>query len=200
MGDTVCIDRAHHLNRCTMTGMNWQRLARAIVDRRVERGLKTREALLAVIKGTKWELSRRVLADLETGKRDNYDQATLSRLEKALEWPQGEVYRVLRGVEPVQPEPVDLEEEFATFAGLTKNLYRIDPGILAGLLHRSGLPFDDVYDLVMAERAEAVAQLRENWQRLAEQIRQRGGRVEVGTWPPWLEPPPIVEEIRRGEP
>jgi hypothetical protein len=181
-----------------MTCMDWHRLAQAIVDRRTTMGLRTREALLAAVEDTPHKLSRRVLADLETGRRDNYDQATLARLEHALEWPRGEVLRILRDRE-APTEVVDLSAELMTFDGLVANLHRIDAGVLADLLHRSGLGPEQRWLLVQDARAQAVAQLRAGWQRLAEQIVERGGTVDSGAWPSWLEAPPMVEEMRRGE-
>lgn len=51
----------------------------------------------------------------------------------------------------------------------------------------------------MTPRVCAIEQLRENWQHLAELIVAEGGTVDVETWPPWLEAPAMVEELRRGE-
>jgi hypothetical protein len=158
-----------------MTGMDWHRLARAIVDRRVELGLKTREALLAVIKDTKWELSRRVLADLETGRRENYDQATLSRLEKALEWPQGEVYRVLRGIEALPTEPVDITPEMMSTAGVHGHLYaeKMD---LAHLIANSPLDANQRFAIIREHRRRQNEFTRAEEQRIAEEIEKLTGQ------------------------
>ncbi len=166
----------------------------AVIERRVELGYRTRAQFADDI-----ELTTKTLGQVERGERPSYDRSTYVTLDQSLDWAPGTFEALLKGEDPPLRKPVDLESEFATLAGLVANLHRLDAQILAALLHRSGLPFEAVYDLVMAERAAAVGQLRTNWQRLAEQIRQRGGTVDVGTWPPWLEAPPIVEEIRRGE-
>ncbi len=146
------------------------------------------------------DLTIKTLGQIERGVRPSYNKSTYATIDRVLKWEPGTFEALLTGEKDhlLPPEPVDLESEFATFAGLTANLHRLDDGVLAALLHRANLPFDDVYELVMQERAVAVEQLRDSWQRLAEQIRARGGTVDVGTWPPWLEAPPIVEEIRHG--
>jgi hypothetical protein len=157
-----------------MTGMDWQRLARAIVDRRVELGYKTREALLADVDRTPHRLSRRVLADLETGRRDNYDQATLARLEKALEWPQGEVYRVLRGVEAPPPEPVDLAVELMTASGVYANLYseKIE---LAHLIANSPLDAEQRFAVIREHRRRQNEFTQAEEARIAEEIEKLTG-------------------------
>jgi hypothetical protein len=170
-----------------MTGMDWQRLARAIVDRRVDLGLHTREAFLAVMKADLGDkaLSRRVVADLETGTRENYDQATLVRLEKALGWPAGAVYRVLRGQEadPDKPEivyeygePVDLAKELSTAVGILNHL-TVPMFNLAGMLHESGLTPEEIFPIVMAFRSKLVELERQEMARLAKELGGPGGRV-----------------------
>ena len=72
--------------------MDWQRLAQAIIDRRVELGYRTREAF-----ASDTGLSSRLLGDLERAQRDNFDPVTLTRLERALKWPAGAVREVLAG-------------------------------------------------------------------------------------------------------
>lgn len=79
-------------------GMDWQRLAQAVIDRRVELGYRTRESF-----ATETGLSSRLLGDLERGQRDNYDRVTISRLEKALQWEHGNVLAILRRGE--EPDP-----------------------------------------------------------------------------------------------
>lgn len=75
--------------------MDWQRLAQAVIDRRVELGHRTREAFAAHT-----GLSSRLLGDLERAKRTNYDRVTLARLEQALGWPSGRVLEILRSALP----------------------------------------------------------------------------------------------------
>lgn len=74
--------------------MEWARLAQAIIDRRVELGFRTRESFVTA-KG----LSSRLMGDLERAGRENYDGATLARVEQALEWPSGRARAILRGTE-----------------------------------------------------------------------------------------------------
>lgn len=70
--------------------MDWQRLAQAIIDRRVELGFRTRESFAA-----ETGLSSRLLGDLERAQRDNFDRVTLARLEQALQWPSGAARAIL---------------------------------------------------------------------------------------------------------
>ena len=91
-----------------MAGMGWPQLADAIVDRREKMGFHTREALLAHIEEQNLGrgLGRRVLADLETGRRENYDQSTLRKLETVLGWEQGLATRIVRS--DATPPPADV--------------------------------------------------------------------------------------------
>ncbi len=71
--------------------MNWEALAQAVIDRRVELGFRTRESFAA-----ETGLSSRLLGDLERSTRDNFDRMTISRLEHALQWPRGRAMEILR--------------------------------------------------------------------------------------------------------
>lgn len=84
--------------------MDWQRLARAVVARRVELGHRTRRSFIVASK-----LGARTVGDLETGRRSSYDPATLARLERALEWPAGHARAILLGLEDVKEEEPELE-------------------------------------------------------------------------------------------
>jgi transcriptional regulator with XRE-family HTH domain len=68
----------------------WERLGAAVVARRVELGMLTREQLVE-----KSGMSRRLLSDIENGRRTSYDPATLARVEQALQWLPGTVDRIL---------------------------------------------------------------------------------------------------------
>lgn len=83
--------------------MDWGRLGKAIRERRVELGHKSREAF-----ARHTGISPRLLNDLELGKRTSYDQSTFVRLEQALEWRSGSVNVVLAGGTPLLPaDPTD---------------------------------------------------------------------------------------------
>jgi hypothetical protein len=164
-----------------MTGMDWQRLAQAIVDRRVELGFKTREALLAQ---DEVDLSRRVLSDLEKGRRDNYDQGTLSRLERALEWPKGAVYRILRGQGDTADgsDPADIN----SLAWLARELHRDNLPLLA-LIQHAGLDEASRFRIVLHVRERWRAEERALLEDVAAAIVAAGGRVPGQVWPPvWL--------------
>lgn len=72
--------------------MDWQRLATEVIARRVELGYRTREQFV-----TEVGISRRVISDIENHRRDNYDKATIARLEDALRWKHGRIAAILRG-------------------------------------------------------------------------------------------------------
>lgn len=83
---------------CTITGMDeqdWERLGRHVIDRRVNIGLRTREALAA-----KSGLSTRLLGDIEKGRRTSYSPGTLAVIEQALHWVSGSAKAILEGGEP----------------------------------------------------------------------------------------------------
>ncbi|NQE89055.1 helix-turn-helix domain-containing protein [Nocardia terpenica] len=75
------------------TGTNWKRLGDAVVNRRVELGMKTRAELEKRV-----DLSYRLLSDLETGKR-GFAPATYAIVEQAIGWEPGSSARVLDGGE-----------------------------------------------------------------------------------------------------
>ncbi len=70
--------------------MNWQRLADEVIRRRTHLGYATR-AEFAEATG----FATKTLGDLEKLRRQNFDRVTLAKLEKALEWPEGHVDRLL---------------------------------------------------------------------------------------------------------
>jgi len=77
------------LDPARVTG--WDRLGRAVLTERSRRW-RTREEFAAAT-----GLSVRLLADLETGNRDNYLPATLAAVEAALGWSYGTCERVVAG-------------------------------------------------------------------------------------------------------
>lgn len=95
------------------TEADWERLGRRIVAARVARGMHNQKQFAQAT-----GLSTRFLSDLENGKRTNYDQASLTRVEQVLGWTDGSVDTVLAGGEPTRTthstdeHPGD-EDEFA---------------------------------------------------------------------------------------
>ncbi|MGI5485200.1 hypothetical protein [Microtetraspora malaysiensis] len=51
------------------------------------------------------ELDYRTVSDLEVGRRDNYEEMTYRRVERAYRWERGSIEEVLEGREP-RPEPI----------------------------------------------------------------------------------------------
>lgn len=181
-------------------GEGWQPSAKragdAVLRRREARGYKTR-GQFAKATG----LTIKTLGEIERGVRPSYNKSTYATLDRVLQWEPGTFEALLSGggAPETEPEPVDLAAELMTFEGLVGNLHRLDPGILAALLHRSGVGPEGRWRAVQALRAVAVEQLRANWQALAEVIVAEGGAVDVDTWPGWLSAPQMVEELRKGK-
>lgn len=71
---------------------DWSRLGKLVIARRVNLGFNTRGEFAELL-----GLTTRVLGDIETGRRDNYDRATIAKLERALSWETGSVDRILDG-------------------------------------------------------------------------------------------------------
>ena len=75
---------------------DWVRLGTYVVSRRIDLGYKKRPALTEVS-----GISTRILGDIETGRRGNFDRTTIAALEKALGWEPGSALRIAAGGEPV---------------------------------------------------------------------------------------------------
>lgn len=195
MGTTTSITRAslrHEYYNRASTGTNehqsvtiacvdWQRLAKAVTDRRAELGYRTREAFVAAT-----GLSRRLIGDIENGRRDNYDQITLSRLEDALRWKRGRVNDLLQGeLEERAAAPKELPE-LQTAAGIARHVHRDDLPLVA-LLHRSGLDDTTLFRIILKVRAIRERQSAELLAEVAELIRAAGGWAPDQPYPPsWL--------------
>lgn len=75
--------------------LDWKRLGKYVVARRVKLGYKQRGDFATAV-----QFSYRLLSDIETGRRSNYDAATIARLEDALGWETGSVFSVAADGEP----------------------------------------------------------------------------------------------------
>ncbi|OZE92476.1 hypothetical protein CH298_02785 [Rhodococcoides fascians] len=93
----------------TMSGMDeqeserqgdWARLGKAVVNRRIELGMRTRESFADTA-----GLSSRILSDIEKARKQSYSSGTLAQLEQALQWEQGSIESVLEGGTPVDLPP-----------------------------------------------------------------------------------------------
>lgn len=138
--------------------VGWERVGEEIVRRRVDLGLHSREAF-ARDSG----LSPRLLSDIERGRRESYDSATLARLERALRWLPGSVQAVLDGGNPTRVEDADtrpVEREGDDLALMT-------------LLAQSGLSPADTLRIVLhirRRRAEQHAELVDEVRELIEEV------------------------------
>jgi hypothetical protein len=124
--------------------MNWSALGKAVHAQRVAMGYKTIVALHGDI-----GLSVRLLGDLEHGKRQSYDPATLTRVEQFFRWPPGTIDAILRG----EPAPPDLAAAFPPYT-VPGAPPLSDPARQVQAVMASGLPAER-----KARFAEAVAAL-----------------------------------------
>lgn len=100
-----------------MDEQDWERLGRYIIDRRVNIGLRTREALAA-----KSGLSTRLLGDVEKGRRTSYSPGTLAVIEQSLHWVSGSAKAILEGGEP------GYVDAFAAVDDVGDELFFVGPG------------------------------------------------------------------------
>lgn len=173
-----------------MTTMTPADVGRIVHDRRVERGLMTREALAEAT-----GLTSRTLSDIEVGRRYSYSRSTLTRLEQVLEMKGGSIQAMLdeaaatraptpalqpelsTEVAPDEPRTVDHPAEIA-------RAIRRDDFVPVWMLTNAGL---SGADLLRAEMV--VRQAREECERrhvlpaLEATIRDLGGTVSY----PWDE-------------
>jgi hypothetical protein len=74
---------------------DWARLGEYVVARRVRLGYKKRPAFSDAS-----GISTRILGDIETGRRGNFDPTTIAALENTLGWATGSASRIAHGGEP----------------------------------------------------------------------------------------------------
>ncbi|MBB2940478.1 transcriptional regulator with XRE-family HTH domain [Actinoplanes lutulentus] len=74
---------------------DWERLGRYVVSRRVELGYTQRTDFAEATR-----ITARVLSDIENGRRGNFDQVTIAKLEYGLRWATGSVAKVVDGGAP----------------------------------------------------------------------------------------------------
>lgn len=72
-----------------------ERLGRIVVARRVQLGMRTSSALAEAA-----DLTVRVISDLESGRRSNFNHSTKAAIEQALKWHTGSIDLTLAGGQP----------------------------------------------------------------------------------------------------
>lgn len=97
----------------------WAKLAAQTTRRRAELGYSISQ--LAAVSG----LSTSTLDSVEHNRKTSYDPATVSALERALEWTAGSVDRILRGLEPQPVRDPDLEAVMAVWPRLSPGSRRM---------------------------------------------------------------------------
>jgi transcriptional regulator with XRE-family HTH domain len=81
---------------------DWKRLGDHVIARRAEYGW-TRQQLADAS-----HISTRILGDIETGRRGNFDRTTLARLEQALNWRIGSAQAIAEGSQAAQADSIGL--------------------------------------------------------------------------------------------
>jgi len=79
------------------SGKDWNALAQAIKRRRVNLGYQRQKSL-----ADRLPFGARLLGELENGRRDTYDAATIAALENALLWGPGSTEAILDGGRPYE--------------------------------------------------------------------------------------------------
>lgn len=133
-----------------------------MVSRRIELGMRTREAL-----ADKIEISYRVLSDLENGKR-SFAPSTLAVVEQALDWQPGSAKRVVAGGEPTPTRQIvsaattpatPISDE--VLADTERGLAEIAIRLLRTLINHDDLPgLDDLAAKAQELHAQLVDELR----------------------------------------
>jgi transcriptional regulator with XRE-family HTH domain len=143
---------------------DWARLGKLIVERRCQIGYSTRDQFARHSK-----LSARLLADIETGKRDSYEYATIGKLERALLWRSESVKEVLQGGQPVLLTPDEGGQPVGSInRNLALNLRRLraqygwSVATMAGICAARGRP----------ELTESSLGSIEQWQTGQDDVRQ----------------------------
>ncbi|WP_199444487.1 hypothetical protein [Umezawaea beigongshangensis] len=141
-------------------GLDWDRLARAVVDRRTRLDL-TQEAVYAA-----GGPSTVTLRYIESSGRTRYQPLILARLERALGWEAGSVDRILRGGNPVLAQPdealpgedvdpavnVEADEVDAAVRILESVRAAFSPAVFAAALRTLGAQMVDVAGQSHTER------------------------------------------------
>lgn len=86
-------------------GEGWQRLGEAVRRTRISLGISSRDALAETA-----QVSKRVIADLESGARDNFSERVLSRIEETLGWTNGTIDLIVTDPSFHPPEPTSSED------------------------------------------------------------------------------------------
>jgi hypothetical protein len=90
---------------------DWARLGEYVVARRVKLGYKKRPAFSDAT-----GISTRILGDIETGRRGNFDRTTIAALEGTLGWATGSATRIAYGGEPTIVADIRAESDEAPAA------------------------------------------------------------------------------------
>jgi transcriptional regulator with XRE-family HTH domain len=75
--------------------MGWPEVGKAVLNRRVELGMRKRGQLAGAT-----GLTVKTLGELERGERTNFEPATIALVEQALRWPPGAIDAILSGRGP----------------------------------------------------------------------------------------------------
>lgn len=151
---------------------DWTRLGRFVVSRRVELGYRTRQDF-----ATAAPMSARVLGDIETGRRSNFDSVTIARLEQGLRWRQGSVDSIVNGGGPIHfgrggSPPLNIDEGDARHEARTPPEASSRDSLLIEIMRRTDVTDEQKVRIVEILIAEAETQRRAAERRLRERAEQ----------------------------
>jgi transcriptional regulator with XRE-family HTH domain len=141
-----------------------ERLASLVVARRVELGYKRRPAFAEAA-----GISLRTLGDLETGRRTNFDPATIAAIEQALRWDTGSIGQILSGGDPSEARATTRERAINGTPTVRPGTSERDEALLKVLA--SDLPEDKKEQIIRLLIAEKQAADRARAQRAEDLIR-----------------------------
>jgi hypothetical protein len=178
---------------------DWQALARAVTDRRVELGHRTLRSF-AEASG----LSTKTLGEIEGAKRASYDRATLSQVERSLQWPAAAITKILAEGASAVPG-TGAAAGFLQWSGTSFAAPQVSAAIAAAT--QRSQPRDDDLDPLEAklERLQFLdhglnptdrRRLRDNVQLLLEWVDARQGVPEMTGEEQATSAPDLAEVVR----
>lgn len=106
-------------------GQQWLRLGEIIRRTRIGLGISSRDALADTA-----QVSKRVIADLESGARDNFSERVLSRIEETLGWTSGTIDLIVTDPDFQPPEPGGTEDLVFRPPDFSRKPVAVDVGAL----------------------------------------------------------------------
>jgi transcriptional regulator with XRE-family HTH domain len=143
--------------------MGWTDVAQAVIARRVELGMKTRQRLAETT-----GLSVKTLGEIERSVRTSYDPATLAAVEQALRWPVGTITAMASGRPPGALRPHDASDDPDPLEAKLERLQLLAEGLNPSDLRQLSANIQTQIDWAFerAGRPEPTPEEREQTERL----------------------------------